>query len=261
MGRFLALLAGRAVADQGAASDHRGAGILLGCRNGVGHALRIMAVHARDVPAGGRESQELVSRRGECGRPVDGNGVVVPKHDQTRQLQMAGEVDGLMAQSLHQTAVAGDDVSIVVHKVVAKPRRREALGDRHADRRREALSERAGGRLDPRRMPIFGMTGRRRAELAEILQIRTRHARIAEKIMQGVEQHRAVAGRQHEAIAVGPVGAARVEFHEALEQNRRDVGHTHRHAGMARLGSLDRVHRKRADRVGAIADINGRGGF
>ena len=81
------------------------------------------------------------------------------------------------------------------------------------------------------------------------------HARIAEQIEQRIEQHRAVAGREHEAVAVRPVRPAGVEFHEALEQHGRDVGHAHRHAGMAGFGLLHRVHRERADGVGAAARI------
>ena len=77
-----------------------------------------------------------------------------------------------------------------------------------------------------------------------------RHVRIAGQIEQRIEQHRAVAGRQHEAVAVGPARVGGIEFEELREQHRRDVGHAHRHARMAGLGFLDRVHRQEADGVG-----------
>ena len=77
-----------------------------------------------------------------------------------------------------------------------------------------------------------------------------RHASIAGQMQQRVEQHRAVAGRQHEAVAVGPVRIGRVELQELREQHGGDVGHAHRHAGMAGLGLLDGIHGERADGVG-----------
>ena len=69
---------------------------------------------------------------------------------------------------------------------------------------------------------------------------------------QRVEQHRAVAGRQHEAVAVRPIGSGGVELQEAGEQHGGDVGHAHRHAGMAGFGLLHRVHGERPDGIGHV---------
>ena len=79
-----------------------------------------------------------------------------------------------------------------------------------------------------------------------------RHAGIAGQVQQRVEQHRAVPGRQHEAVAVRPVGRGGIELQELREQHGRHVGHAHRHAGMAGLGLLDRVHGQRPDGVGHV---------
>ena len=166
---------------------------------------------------------------------------------------MAGERDRLLADAFHQVAVGGDHVGLVIDHVVAELGGEMPLGDRHADRVGEALAERAGGGLDARRVAVFGMAGGDRAELAEALDLVDRHRRIAGEIEQRVEQHRAVAGRQHEAVAVGPGRIGRIEFQEAREQDRRHVGHAHRHAGMAGFRLLDRVHRQRADGVGHAA--------
>ena len=62
-----------------------------------------------------------------------------------------------------------------------------------------------------------------------------------------------MARRQHEAVAVRPVGMRGVEFEEPREQHGRDVGHAHGQAGMAGLRGLDRVDREEADGVGEIA--------
>ena len=43
-----------------------------------------------------------------------------------------------------------------------------------------------------------------------------RHRFVAGEIEQRIEQHRAVAGRQHEAVAVGPVGAAGSNFRNCV---------------------------------------------
>ena len=173
---------------------------------------------------------------------------------------MAGKVDRLVADAFLQAAVAGDHIGVVVDEFGAETGREHALGQRHADGGRNALAERAGGRLDAQRMAVFGMAGGAAAELAEALQLLDRHVGIAEQIMQRVLQHRAMAGRQHEAVAVRPVRPRRIELDEAVEQHRRDVGHAHRHAGMARIRLLHGVHRQRADGVGHVAFRDGGSG-
>src|SRR3546814_1654624 len=46
---------------------------------------------------------------------------------------------------------------------------------------------------------------------------------IAGQIQQGVQQHRAMAGRQHEAVAVGPGRVLRVEFQERSEEHTSEL--------------------------------------
>ena len=104
----------------------------------------------------------------------------------------------------------------------------------------------------PGAMAELGMTRGARSELAKAPQLLQVHSRIAGQVEQRVQQHRAVAGGQHEAIAVGPLGRARIEAQKAREQDGRDVRHAHGHAGMTGLGGFDRIHRQRADRVGQI---------
>jgi hypothetical protein len=79
-----------------------------------------------------------------------------------------------------------------------------ALGDGEADRIGDALAERAGGRLDAGGEVVFGVAGGLGAELAELLDLVDRHVLVAEEIERGIEQHRAVAGRQDEAVAIRP---------------------------------------------------------
>src|SRR4051794_5157511 len=89
-------------------------------------------------------------------------------------------------------------------------------GDGHADAVGEPLAERAAGRLDAAGPAVFGMPGAAAVELAETLDRFQRHGWLAERLIlladrlhsgqvqKGVEQHRGVAGREHEAIAIGP---------------------------------------------------------
>ena len=104
------------------------------------------------------------------------------------------------------------------------------------------------------------MAGGAAAELPEVADLVHRHVGVAGQMQEPVEQHRAVPVRQDETIAVGPVRRLRVEAQELGKQHGRNVGHAHRHAGMARLGLLDGVHGERAQRVGHAAQLRVGGG-
>ena len=106
----------------------------------------------------------------------------------------------------------------------------------------------------PRAWPIFRMAGGARPELAEILDVLERHVLIAGEIEQGIEQHRAMAGRQHEAVAVWPVRRRGIEFQEPGEQHRREIGRPHRQPGMTGIGLLDRIHGQGPNGVGHFLD-------
>ncbi len=240
----------RAEADHRAAGDQRrpiGEPRLLDRdRDRVG----VVPVDAGRGPARRLESLHLVDRIGKRQRSVDRDAVVVEQHDQLAELEVSGERDRLLAEALHQVAVGGEHIGVMVDDVAAEFGGEMPLGDRHADRIAEPLPERPGRGLDARRDEVLRMTRRDRAELAEALDLLDRHRLVAEQMQQRVDQHRAVAGREHEAVAVGPRRIGRIELEEAREQHGRDVGRAHRQAGMAGFRLLDRVHGERADGVG-----------
>ena len=250
MHRRRALLVGCALADQRLAGDQRGARIDPGRGDRGGDGFLVVAVDGADMPAAGSEAGQLVGRGRQVGAPVDGDAVVVPEHDQPAQLLVPGEVDRLVADAFHQAAVAGDDIGVMVHQVVAEAGVHHPLGQRHADRGRDALTQRAGCGLDPLGMAVFRVPGGAAAHLAEGAQLVEPHVVIAEQVVDRVDQHRAMAGRHHEAVAVGPVRLHRVDGEEPVEQHRGDIGHAHRRAGMAGVCGLDRVHRQDPDRIG-----------
>ncbi len=182
-------------------------------------------------------------------RPVDRDAVVVEEDDQLAQPEVAGDRDRLVADPLHQVAVGGDDVGVVVDDVVAELCGHQPFGERHADGVAEPLAERTGGGLDAGGDEVLRVPRRLRAELPEVPDLVHRHPLDAEEIEDRIEQHRAVAGGEHEAVAVGPARLGRVEFEVAGEQHGRDIGHAHRHAGMARFGAFNGIHGERADRI------------
>jgi hypothetical protein len=96
------------------------------------------------------------------------------------------------------------------------------------------------------------MTRRSGIELAKALQLIERHILIAQQIERGIEEHRAMAGGEHETIAIRPVGGGRVEFQNAGEQNRRHIGEAHGQAGVAGLRLLYGVHGQCANRIGHV---------
>ena len=127
-------------------------------------------------------------------------------------------------------------------------RRQPPLGHRHADAVRETLAEGAGRCFDPRRQPELGMSGSPRSPLPELHQVLEREPVSGQK-QQGVEEHAGVPRRQHEAVAVRPVGVRRSVPEEPGPDYEGGRGGAHRGAGMAGYSLLDRVDRERPDGV------------
>ena len=240
----------RAEADDGAARHQRRPVGLDGARERRADRRRIVAVARLDVPAGGGEARQLVVRHGKIGRPVDRHPVVVEQHRELVQAEMSGERDRLVAHAFHETAVAGDGPGAVVDEVVAVARGREALGERHADGVADSLAEGAGGRLDPRGEVVLRVAGGAAAEAAKAPQLAHVHVGVAGQMQDRVEQHRAVAGRKTQPVAVGPLGRRGVELQKLAHEHGGHVGHAHGHSRVARRGGFHGVHRQRANCIG-----------
>ena len=206
-----------------------------------------------DVPAVGLVARADVLGERERGVALDRDVVVVVEADQPAEAEVAGERGRLGRDALLQVAVGGDEVGVVVdRRVVAavEARGQHALAERHPDRGRDALPERAGGRLDARHVAVLGVAGARRVELAEVLDVVERDV-VARQVEDRVEQHRRVAAGQHEAVAVGPVGLLGRVLHHPRVEDVRDRRQRHRRPRVAGVRLLDGVHRERADRVHA----------
>ena len=84
--------------------------------------------------------------------------------------------------------------------------------------------------------------------LAQSFVIRV-HRLGAREVQYGPQQHRGMAIRQNEAVAIWPDRILRVEPHDPVPERIDQRRQCHRRAWMTRLCLLDRVDRERADRV------------
>lgn len=105
-------------------------------------------------------------------------------------------------------------------------------------------------------MAKLGVAGSDRAQLAEILDLIEGHIRVARQMQQRIKQHRAVARRQNEPVAVRPVGGRGVEFQVFFKQNRGHIRHAHRHARVPGIRGGDRVQGEHADCAGFVPVIS-----
>ena len=228
-----------------------------GAQRGLDRVEVVAVLDRERVPAVGLEPlRDVLGREREARRAVDRDLVVVVEEDAAAELEVPGERRGLGGDALHQVAVGADREDVVVADLLAELLAQELLRHRHADGVAEALAERAGGRLDARRLEVLRMARRVRAELAELLDLVERHAVVAREVQARVEQHRRVAGREHEAVAVGPVRILRVVLHHARVEHVRGGGERQRRARVAGLRGLDRIDRQRADGVDAqLGDV------
>ena len=216
----------------------------------------VVTVDAADhVPAVGFEPG-----RGVVGEPsldvaVDGHVVVVVERDQPAETQRPRKGACLVRDAFHQAAVAEEHPGSVVDDgmgVTVEARRENLLRDRHAHRVREALTERSGRRLDPGCVAVLRMARGHRVELAEIPDLFERQ-RIAGEVEECVDEHRTVTVGEHEAVAVRPRGIGRIVPKVVVPQHLGDVRHPHRHAGVAGIRSLHRVHGQCANCVGELS--------
>jgi len=176
------------------------------------------------------------------------------ERDELAQTKRTRQRACLVRDAFHHAAVAHEAIRLVVDDLVAglvEFGREQPLRDRHADRIGDALAKGARGGFDPRGDAHFRVPRGLRMQLAKMLQLPDRQ-RVTGQVKQRIDEHRAVAVREHEAIAVGPVRIRRVVAKVAMPQRHRDLGHAHRHARMPGIGRLDRIHREEADGVGQV---------
>ncbi len=117
-----------------------------------------------------------------------------------------------------------------------------------ADGHAESLAERAGGDFDARGFAVLRVTGRVRAPLAELLELRHRQV-VAGEMQRAVEQRGGVAVGQDEAVAVDPLGVGGIVLHELVVEQVGDGGAAERRAGVTGVGFLNGVDGEKSEGV------------
>ena len=209
---------------------------------------------ADDMPAIRLETRADVFGEPALRFAVDRDAVVVVNAGEFAQSLRAGERAGLVRDAFHQATVAGHHPRAVIDHLVpgAVERAREfAFGEREPDRVRETLAQRAGRGFDAGTLVILGVTGGLRVQLTEMLDVVDRY-RVAGQVQHRVEEHRGVAVRQHEAIAIEPGRVVGVVLQHLPPEHFTNVRETHRRTGVAGVRLLHCIHRQRPDRVGSF---------
>ena len=167
----------------------------------------------------------------------------------------AGQGTGLVRDAFHQAAVTGKDPGEVIDDGVTgtvELAGQQFFGQRHADRIGQPLPQRAGGGFHARGHAHFGVAGGFGMQLAEVLDVVDGEV-VAAQVQQRVQQHRAMTIGEHEAVAVEPGGIGRAVLEVRRPQGHGNVGHAHRHAGVAGLRLLDGIHGQHTHGVGHAA--------
>ena len=161
---------------------------------------------------------------------------------------MSGKGYRLLADAFHQVAIAAQHIGVMVAQV-AELRIHHPLSQRHAHGCGNALPQRAGGGFHTQGVVIFGMTGRFRAQFAEVLDVLNGHALGAGQIEQRIKQHGAMTARQHETVAVEPVGVVRVKIQHVPIKNSGNIGCAQGQTGMAGFRLGHSIHGQSADGI------------
>src|SRR6266480_4995180 len=159
------------------------------------------------VPTVGLESSSGVIAESESGVAFDGDVIVVIETDQLAEPGVSRERSGLVRDALHHVSIAGDEIHVMVDDLLLaiEHRAHVRFGYGHADCIAHSLAERASGGLNAGGIAVFWMSGRLALPLTELLQIIESEI-VAREIEHAVQQHRRMSCRQHEPIAVQPIG-------------------------------------------------------
>ncbi len=195
----------------------------------------------------------VFGREGQRRGTVEGDLVRIVKIDELTQTQVSGERGRFRRDSLHEVSVRDQRIRAVIddgETALVEPSRERPLGDRHSNGVRRTLAERAGGRLDSRGQSKFGMTWRAASPLAEGFQVVHRQV-VAREVKERVEKHRAMPGREHEAVAIGEARVPGIVPQVVLPENVGHGGRPERKPGVAGVRLLHRVNRQSAQGVDA----------
>jgi hypothetical protein len=165
-----------------------------------------------------------------------------------------GQRGGLVADALFDVTVGAEHVHVMVERAGAGRGVRveqaalAAGGHGHADRHRDALAQRAGGRLDAGGQPVLGVARGQAApgpQRLEVIQGQT----VPGQVELDVQGQAGMAAGQHEPVPAEPVRVRGVVPQEPLEDQVRGRGQAHRRAGVTGASFLHRIHGQHPDQV------------
>mmetsp|Transcript_3135 Transcript_3135/g.3682 ORF Transcript_3135/g.3682 Transcript_3135/m.3682 type:complete len:669 (-) Transcript_3135:198-2204(-) len=245
-----------ALADDSLAHDERRLAIvrLLGVAVRLGDGVHVVAVDLEHLPSLRLEAHVDVLRLGVIGHLVQGDAVGVVHQDEVVELLMTRKSNGLVGDALLQAAVTAEDDDVVVDDgVVGGVEGGGGVLGRsgHADAVADALAERTGRRLHTRRPAKLGVAGRLGVLGAEVHHLLLGQV-VARHVKPGVEEHGAVAGREHEAVAVDPRRVIRVVGELLAEEDGANLGAAERQAHVARVRLGDGVDGEAARLIGGL---------
>src|SRR5687768_18353768 len=94
--------------------------------------------------------------------------------------------------------------------VAIERRGEQSFSHRHSNSVSKPLTKWTGGGFHAGRVAVLGMAGRLTLPLPEVLDVVERQV-ISREIQNAVQQHRCMAGREDESVAVEPARIGRVE--------------------------------------------------
>ena len=155
------------------------------------NAVTVVHVAGEHLPAIGCIARGDVFLHGHVGGTVDTNAVLIVEHDELAELEGSCEARGFRRNALHEAAFTDKRVGVVINRGKIRRvelRREHGLGNGHADRRRNTLTERAGRHFHAGGVPVLGVSGTGGSDLTEIPDIVERHG-ISGKMQNGIQQH------------------------------------------------------------------------
>mmetsp|Transcript_70975 Transcript_70975/g.161223 ORF Transcript_70975/g.161223 Transcript_70975/m.161223 type:complete len:327 (+) Transcript_70975:448-1428(+) len=259
-------LVGRAKADDSLHLDERGlvsAGLGLCNRLPDCIDVRVAVLDREDLPAVRLVALANVLSEGKLGVAVNGDAVVIVEGYELAEAQVASVSAGLVRDALLHAAVAENAVGVVVdqgHPRLVVHGRQVRLCCCQTHGIRDSHAEWARGHFDARSLKILWVARGLGAPLAELLDVINGNAVVTSEVKQGVLQHAAMAGGEHETVAVHPVGVLRVEVHFLREEHVADGCLAHRGPRVPAVCLVHGVHGEETNRVHAVCvDLSAHG--
>ena len=225
-----------------------------------------MAVNGHGVPAERTEELLRVLALSELRHRVKRHVIGVVNENEVVQSVVPRESGRLARDAFLKATVTGEHDDVVVDNPVLGG---IVFGGRHfaaegeADSVRHTLAERAGGAFDADGLKGLRMTRSLAAQRAEVRDLL--HWQIIAREMQpSVEEHGAMACREHKAVTVQPLRVGWIALQKMAEECRAHLRRAEWQAEVAGRAFVDRVHGKTTGFVGGFEENvfveNGHGG-